>query len=398
MPLTYKGQVASAEVNGEFKLTVECDGVAMTAPLDAYFVPFADITDFEKKDNTIHIKTGADSFAIARLGSLTDAFFDEMYAAYNAKVRASMFVQGSSLFKTRGEYQYDENDTAARGTALIEVYRDCVLILPPDAGARRVPLCFLSAMEKDGFALALRLDTGESYRFMKLGYDTAPFAQNIEKCLYDLRENALKAVRELDGSLNPSQLSAIAKRMPEGAAAPLGCLYNIAPSFAAAVEDRIAVSRVADEYLALKEIGGFMRICVGMKSGLAGEDSENILWLIAPGQKHGTAAVELVTSEETAAATFIYHGFSDWDTFRRRLNQAMEAIGFRREVIRLTDDELTRPDYADMAMAVRRNGALRFIRSHFAGRVIHSSPEHWKRELFAYLAEERGERIRRDEN
>jgi len=292
MPLTYKGQVASAEVNGKFKLTVECDGVAMTAPLDAYFIPFADITDFEIKDNTIHIKTGADSFAIARLGSLTDAFFDEMYAAYNAKVRASMFVQGSSLFKTRGEYQYDENDTAA----------------------------------------------------------------------------------------------------------PLGCLYDIAPSFAAAVEDRIAVSRVADEYLALKEICGFMRICVGMKSGLAGEDSENILWLIAPGQKHGTAAVELVTSEETAAATFIYHGFSDWDTFRRSLNQAMEAIGFRREVIRLTDDELTRPDCADMAMAVRRNGALRFIRSHFAGRVIHSSPEHWKRELFAYLAEERGERIRRDEN
>jgi len=69
-----------------------------------------------------------------------------------------------------------------------------------------------------------------------------------------------------------------------------------------------------------------------------------------------------------------------------------------REVIRLTDDELTRPDCADMAMAVRRNGALRFTRSHFAGRVIHSSPEHWKREMFAYLAEERGERIRRDEN
>jgi len=388
MPLTYKGQVASAVVNGEFKLTLERDGITMTAPLDAYFVPFADVTAFEIRDYAIQFKTGADSFAIVRLGRLTDAFFDELYAAYNAKVRASMFVQGTPLFKVRGEYLYTEDGVTARGMALIEVYNDCVLILPQDDGARRVPLCFLSAIEKGGFELALRLDTGESYRFMKLGYDAAPFAECIEQRLYDLRENALKAVRELDGALNPAQLSAIAKLMPEGAAAPLSRLYDIAPSFVAAVEDRIAASRVADEYLAFKEICDPMRVCVGMKSGLAGEDSENVLWLIAPGQKYGTAVVELATAEETAAATFIYHGFTDWDAFRRKLNQAMEAIGFKREVIRLPDDELTRPDYADMAMAVRRNRALRFVRSHFTGRVIHSSPERWKRELLTYLAEE----------
>lgn len=380
----YTGQVISTTIKGEVRLVFEEDGLTMTSPLDAIHIPYARITAFISKDYAVRI-AAEEEFIVARLGNLYEAFYDELYAAYNAKVRKALFIRGKPLLVTRGEYQYDEGGGIASGTAQIEVYDNCVLLLPPDDGARRIPLCFLSAMDKGGLELALKLHTGERYCFTRLGHDTASFADCVERCLHALRENAVNAVKEIDGALEPGQIRAIAKLMPEGVAVPLGHLYEIAPSFVAALEARIAQSRAADEYCAFKEIGGSMEICVGMKSGLAGEDAENILWLIAPGQRRGTAAVELATSEETAAATFLYHAFEDWDIFWQRLNQAMEAIEFKREVIRLTGDELRRREYADYAMAVSRNTALKFIRSHFAGRVIHASPESWKREISAHL-------------
>lgn len=231
----------------------------------------------------------------------------------------------------------------------------------------------------------LILNTGESYSFIRLGHDTRFFTECLEGCLHTLRENSLKAAKEIDGTPGPAQLSAIARLMPEGVAVPLGRLYEIAPSFVTAIETKIAASRAAEEYQVFKEISDPMQICVGMKSGLAGEDAENILWFIAPGQKPGVAAVELALSEETAAATFLYEKFADWGVFRRKLNQGMEAVDFKREVIRLNDDELRKPEYADYAMAVKRNNALRFMRRHFGGRVIHSSPEGWKRELLMFM-------------
>ena len=128
-----------------------------------------------------------------------------------------------------------------------------------------------------------------------------------------------------------------------------------------------------------------MRICAGMKSHLSGEKAENVLWLISPAKKSNIAAVEFATSEDTAAATFLYRIGEDWEMAWRKLNHAMEAIHFQREVIRLKDEELLRAGYANYAMAVKRNGALQFIRRHFAGRVIHSSPQRWKQELLLYM-------------
>ena len=383
--MEYAGRVASAAISGEAAFRIEDDGVAIVALFDVCHLSYADITAFAVKEHALSILTEQDTFLITRLGNACDAFLAELYAAYNKKVRKALFVRGKPLLETRGEYRYDEGGVITQGNALIEVYENCVLILPPDDGARRIPLCFLHEMDQGDFTLTLTLDTGESYSLLRLGYDSTPFAECIRQRLRALRENALDAAKALDGSLASSPLSAIAKLMPEGVAVPLHRLHAIAPSFVTALEAKIADSRVAEEYRVFQEVCDPKRICAGMKSGLAGEDAENILWLIAPGGKPGVAAVELATSEETAAATFLYRGFEEWEDFRRKLNQAMEAVHFKREVIRLTEEELRRSEYADYAMAVRRNRSLRFMRAHFAGRVIHASAEGWKRELLAFM-------------
>ncbi len=110
-----------------------------------------------------------------------------------------------------------------------------------------------------------------------------------------------------------------------------------------------------------------------------------MLWLIVPGQRGDTGAVEFIVTEEESAATFIYQFRGDFDGFARSFNRALEAISFRREVIRLSDDALQKPEYATYAMAVRHNPALQFVRGSFAGRVIHASIKSWQKGVLTYL-------------
>ena len=222
--MEYIVQVASEPLNGEVKLVIQDNGISMSALFDAYHIAYADICAFAMRNYTIHIAAETGIFTFARLGSLNETFFDELYTAYNKKVRKALFVEGTPLFHTQGNYRYAEYEKTAEGTALIEIYENCVLILPPDDGARRIPLCFTCRLDKADFGVSLEQDTGERYTFSRLGHDAAAFFECLEKRLHILRENSINAVREIDGTLNAQQISAVAKIMPEGAAAPMNRL------------------------------------------------------------------------------------------------------------------------------------------------------------------------------
>lgn len=408
--MEYTGQVNSPQINGEAALCVEENGLALAALFDAHRIPYADVNAFEIRDYAVHIATEAGAFIITRLGNACEPFYDELYAAYNKKVRKALFVNGTPLLKAKGEYRYTENGATAKGSAPIEVYGDCILILPPNTQARRVPLCFVTAVEKGDFALTLRLDPGESYMFSRLGYDTAPFEDVLTKRLHALRKKVQENVKALDPALGPAQASLIARLMPEGLAARMGELAAAAPSVVLALEEKVKESRSAESYAVLKTVCAQEQIWVGIRKSfgkwadaktdtpgeegafdepedLAGPDGEEktMVWMIAPGEKGGVAAVEFAVSGDESAATFVYRFEGGFEAFARAFNRAVEAIGFKREVIRLSDAELNRPEYSEYAMAVRRNASLGFIRRSFAGRVIHSSPERWKRGLLAYL-------------
>jgi hypothetical protein len=84
---------------------------------------------------------------------------------------------------------------------------------------------------------------------------------------------------------------------------------------------------------------------------------------------------------EADSATFVHRTGGDFGIFARQINRALEAINFKREVIRMSDEELQKPENVDYYMAAKRTGSLQFVRSNFVGRVIHSSMENWKCKL-----------------
>jgi hypothetical protein len=67
------------------------------------------------------------------------------------------------------------------------------------------------------------------------------------------------------------------------------------------------------------------------------------------------------------------------------MNRGMLAINFRREPIYLPDERLEEPQYQKYSFAVAKIPALRELRQLFIGRVIHSSPEQWKKHVMDLL-------------
>ena len=401
--VVYTAQAAGTSVTGEVSLSVGEDSLAVIGL--TLQIPYAHIRSFTIENYGVTVVTDSGEYRFQRMGSDGEPFYDALYDAYNKKVRKALFVSEAPIITTRGEYRYDECGDKAQGTALFEVYPNCVLILPPDDKARRVPLCFVTAMENGNFTLTLRLDTGESYTFVKLGYDTDPFHDALEKQLRILRENALLAVKKLDPSLTTIQATTVARQMPEGVAVPFGTLSAIAPSFVTALETEIKQTR-PEEFEVLKTICDPKTIYAGIMKRFTqgasdtGEDSEvlkdvdvadlnaqdeTMVWLLAPGENGHTAAVEFAVAEGESAATFIYRFEGGFDSFARSFNRALEAISFKREGIRLSEQELLKPEYAHYFMAARRNNALRLIRACYLSRVIHASPEKWKAGLLAYM-------------
>jgi hypothetical protein len=282
-----------------------------------------------------------------------------------------------------------------------------------------VPLSFVSNINQGDYQLTIQLDTKESYTFARLGYKTLPFAAQIEQQIRALHQEALTVVKQIDPTLTAAQAMAVAKLVPEGVAASIEQLVGIAPSFVAALEEKIGTTCAADSYRAFREMSDQQQIYVGFRKNGARGASDTfdasgardvsdtfdtfdasgardisdtsgatdasrspldsyLLWLIAPSPNGQFAAVEFA---EANFATFIYRTNGDFAAFARQLNRALEAIAFKREAIRLSSTELLKPENADYLMAAKRTAALRFVRDSFVRRIIHSSTDTWQHEL-----------------
>ena len=110
-------------------------------------------------------------------------------------------------------------------------------------------------------------------------------------------------------------------------------------------------------------------------------DSDAVLWTVASCSEGRIAAVELALPNDQAAATYLYRVEGRWEVFARLIDRALDATGFQRRMILLSDDALNEPEHLAEAMLVRRTPALLLLRRCFVGRAIHSSYERWLREI-----------------
>ena len=417
-----KGTVASAIVNGEAEISIFKDSVTLTALFDSVRLSWADVVKLDFVDYVAYIKTKTSDYVITKLGLNGEPFYNHLLAAYGNKVRESLFVKGSPVVKGKGDVLVNEITPLSLRGVPVEVYDNCVVSLPNDLSARRMPLSFVNGFSDKDFTISILAMDGKRAEYSKLGYEHAPISKAIQDAIRALKAEMIKQIEELDPLTNDEQASRLSRFMPGGLAAPMGLIKETSPSFAAALEAKIAESRAAETYKVFKEISGPDAVCVGFKQGsyASGTDAgteeagsgvpaggigemlsslpgaaisqENsadeeaqkpdyMLWIAAPSPSGNSCAIEFAGAENESAATFVYRFEGSWDLFRIKLGMALEAIDWKREVIRLTNEELMKPENEIYRMAEDRNEALRFIRSSFVGRAIHRSMESWKSQV-----------------
>ena len=417
-----KGIVASAFVNGETDIAVTDDGFSLASLFDSTRVHWADVTALKYEDYAVYVQTRAGAYVLSKIGLNGEPLYINMLASYGAKVRKCLFASGSPLIKAKGNVAANGPQTTG---VPVEVYEDCILSLPPDLSARRVPLCFLNGFKDQDYVLNVSAVDGTETRYSMLGYEHGPASKAIQDSVKSLRAKLIGQITEIDPTLTDAQATQLSRLMPGGLAAQMGVIRGVAPSFAAALEAKISKSRAAETYKVFRELFGADQICVGFRandksfafgsqggdmpdstgagagaaaiskafggfmseSDSAKDDADQsepdkyMLLLVAPAPSGKACALEFAGAKDEAAATFIYRFEGTWADFRIKLGIALEAIAWRREIIRYTDEELRKPENIDYLMTNDRNEALRFVRASFAGRAIHRTMDSWKKQM-----------------
>jgi len=420
--IVYTGVVDSPLISGEAELKVIERGLLIISLLKQVLIPYADILAIELDDYAVIIFTEEEYYRISRLGKAYNWFYNELFEAYSQYALKAMLVEGSPVFETRGVFELRETDDIVSSTATIQIYEDCICALTPDNYTRRIPLLFIDGMKAGDYSLTVSLSTGEQYIFAKFGHDTTPFEYRISMQIKALREKSIALAREQMPNLEYYELSSASIIFPNGTAAPLEAIRASAPDYAEIIEQFIQKSKISDTYQLLKSIGDNPRFCVGIKfvpllkknedqsmdtltdemaalqlspelpadsqeikSEVKSGNVEPIVWAVAFNEQASIAAVELALPDDESAATYLYRTDGDSARFISVLNRALESTGFRREVITIPKEELDKEKHALARMLVARTPHLENLRKMFAGRVIHSSLDGWRRGIMKYF-------------
>lgn len=394
----FEGYAECALFAEEVKITLTQDEVIVAALFDQLVLPYGKISAFAFENYRVTVNTADGMVAFSRMGQETEWLYDKLYAAYNGAALRALLVEGEPVFEAPGDFTAEENGVCLREHGVIRLYEDCLCLLPPNENARRIPLCFMTGMEKGDFSRTLLLSTGERYTVAKMGRELDNIDRLLTTKLRALREQTLSWHKELAPGMTSMQAASAAKLMPFGTAAMLNRLSAASPALADSIEAKIKQSRMAGTYPWLKKLCGDDSLTLGAKPAPPKEEtaedspedqeSENtekepvpILWAAAPDMDKRVAAVELALAEGEAAATYLYRIKGEWETFARQIDRGLEASGFKRELITLPNEKLRLPEHSASAMLIKRTPSLILLRSCFIGRAIHSSQQRWQSDI-----------------
>lgn len=405
-------QGMSAPIDGA-RAVLEADRFSIAgagaAPVSA---AYRDVLALQAADYAIAISlSSGESLTLSKLGYLYEDFARTFVERRNEQILADM-LGGESLLDggARGQLtMWVDGVEAGSGPCEVRVYETGLVVLPDDADVVRFPLSEVDKAWTQDYALNVIVRGGTQLQFSRLGGRLDP----LERALAKATDALSLKVQELLASAAPGvdslTLRGAADIMREGRAARRADLEAISPALWAGLETRLANAGAAETYSYLSSIADTSRIAVGLKRGLSGDRTGEYVWFLAPvlsadSKKPGNAIVMeayALGEEPKAYATYVFRmlpraqyaaGATEAqlaaaaDTAIETVNRCMIETNFRREPIYLPEDKLLDPRYLRYWFAVRRLPGLRWLREHFVGRAIHSSPEEWRAALDVLLA------------
>jgi hypothetical protein len=377
----------------------------------------------------------------SQLGYETDPFVHQVFQSWNAFVSSALFVDEPCLLEVKGDHDYQApavpllqqpalHDSDAHGDTRFRLYDSSLMVLPLRGPVRRIPLCFVQDVRRDGWQIVLRTDTGETLSLGRLGHDTEPMLKGITDAMQRQTARAADILRQVLGSLAPvageaglaplpeSVLQSAAWLLREGRAVDWQVLDQTCPGLTVRLDRLLRQWSAAGYYDALLKTAtavGSSGLSIGIRreqgtdaladasSEATGETAETPVETAEPTEEiaafwlaaalHGrypAVVVEGIASQPLAQATYLFGLAPDpagWPQVRQLLNQGLEAVDFRKQPVYFPLEKLQDPAYQRDLAALRFCPPLSFLRQSYRRRLIHHDPAKWQAALRKHLQE-----------
>ncbi len=377
---------------------------------EALLFSLRDIVEISEGDYKIYLDlTSREKLTLCNLGYKYEDFLRVLSKLHNELLLKDMLMH-ETLRKSGVEAEFvyfdDGGNENQRGKCEPRLYETAIVVIPEKGELVRIPYSDILEIRDEDFTLAITTDFGEKFVFSGLGRQFDPFTKTLSDLINELSLKVQSSLKELLPKADPSIIRRAARFMKEGKAARRSDIESISPEPWVELEKKLEAAGIKEEYDFLKSLAQQEKLCIGLKRGLLGDLTGEYIWFliplysINPNDPGNAVAMEAISGEGGGKATYFFRIVSrkDYPTFKniedlhrevdnfiKRINRCMLAINFRREPIYLPDERLEEPQYQKYKFAIAKIPALRELRQLFIGRVIHSSPEQWKKDVMDLL-------------
>jgi len=378
---------------------------------EAVLVPLRDILEISECDYKIRVAlTSKDTLVLSDLGYRYEDFLRVLSKLRNEILLKDLLIH-ETLRKSGVEAEFacfDETGSEKQaGQCEARLYETAIVLIPEKGEFLRIPYSDISGVREGDYEVILETEFGERIVLSKMGRKFDPFLKVFSEVMNELSLKVQSSLKELLPSANPSVIRRASRLMREGKAARKGDLDLLSPELWAGLEKKLEIVGVKEGYDFLKSLAQEEKICIGLKRGLLGDLTGEYIWFLIPiystdpDAPGNAVAMEASSTEGSGGkATYFFRivnrkDYPDFrnkedldrevDGFIKKINRCMLAINFRREPVYLPDERLEEPRYQKYKFAIAKIPALQELRRLFIGRVIHSSPEQWKKDVMDLL-------------
>lgn len=374
------------------------------------FFSLRDILEISESDYKIYLTlTSKEKLTVFDLGYKYEDFLRVLSRLRNEIILKDMLMR-ETLKKSGAEAEFvyfdDSDNEKLRGKCEPRLYETAFVVIPEKGELVRIPYSDISEIHEEDFTIVINTDFGGKFIFSKMGGQFDLFTKTLSDLMSELSLKVQSSLKELLPKADPSVIRKAARFMKEGKAAGRSDLESISPELWIELEKKLEAAGIKEEYDFLKSLAQKEKMCIGLKRGLLGDLTGEYIWFLIPiystNQKEpgNAVAMESISGEGGGKATYFFRIVSrkdypdfknieelhrEVDSFIKRINRCMLAINFRREPIYLPDERLEEPQYQKYKFAIDKIPALHELRQLFIGRVIHSSPEQWKKDVMDLL-------------
>jgi hypothetical protein len=427
------GQDDKETARGEAQAQLDEENLSILPKFgEALHIPLRDISLITQANYTIElVLTSKEKLTLSKLGrGLEDLFRGTSQLRNEVMLKDLLMTETVVKAGAQADFVYldETGKEKQKGTCEPRLYETAMVVITDSGDLHRIPYCDVARVLEEPYQVVVGTEYGESIVLSKMGKEFDPWKRDLSAAMNALTVKVQESLKVLLPTSDPSVIRRVARLMKEGRAARRLDIDSISPDLWGKMEKKLEAIGLKDEYAFLKSLGQGKRMCIGMKRGLMGDLTGEYVWFLAPiystnpkepgnaialeagvsggedaGQGAGEGGSEAAgkVGRGGGKATYFFRiaGRADYPNFKSledleaevdraiaRMNRCMLAINFRREPIYLSDEQMEEPAYARYQYAVQKIPELRELRCLFIGRVIHSSPEQWQKDIRNLLA------------